>query len=89
MTALDEAGPASQADLGRRTTIDRSDMVATLNELGDLGLLDRAPDPTDRRRNLVSLTPAGRSATPGAVTGSASASSTCWLRSGGRASRSS
>src|SRR6476469_5905850 len=53
MTALDETGPASQADLGRRTTIDRSDMVATVNELGEAGLLDRAPDPTDRRRNLV------------------------------------
>jgi len=60
MAALQEVGPASQADLGRRTTIDRSDMVATLDELGEAGLLDRAPDPTDRRRNLVTLTAAGR-----------------------------
>ncbi len=60
MTALDETGPASQADLGRRTTIDRSDMVATVNELADLGFVERSPDPTDRRRNVVRLTTAGR-----------------------------
>lgn len=60
MTALDEIGPASQADLGRRTTIDRSDVVATVNDLAELGFVERTPDPTDRRRNVVSLTPAGR-----------------------------
>jgi len=60
LTALDERGPASQADLGRRTTIDRSDMVATVNELVELGFVERTADPTDRRRNAVSLTTAGR-----------------------------
>jgi DNA-binding MarR family transcriptional regulator len=60
MTALDEGGPASQAELGRRTTIDRSDMVAAVNELSDLGLVARAPDRADGRRNIVRLTPAGR-----------------------------
>jgi DNA-binding MarR family transcriptional regulator len=60
LAALDESGPASQADLSRGTTIDRSDMVATVNELVQQGLVERAPDPTDRRRNVVSITPAGR-----------------------------
>lgn len=60
LTVLDQVGPASQADLSRRTMIDRSDMVATVNELADEGLLDRAADPTDRRRNVVTITPAGR-----------------------------
>jgi DNA-binding MarR family transcriptional regulator len=60
LAALDEIGPASQADLSRRTTIDRSDMVALLNELAEQGLVERASDPADRRRNVVSLTPAGR-----------------------------
>ena len=60
LAALDEAGPASQADLSRGTTIDRSDMVATVNELAEQGLVERAPDPTDRRRNVVTITPAGR-----------------------------
>lgn len=60
LAALDEVGPASQADLSRRTTIDRSDMVVTVNELAEQGLVERTPDATDRRRNVVSITPAGR-----------------------------
>lgn len=60
LAALDEDGPASQASLSRGTTIDRSDMVATVNDLVDQGLVGRAPDPTDRRRNIVTITPTGR-----------------------------
>jgi MarR family transcriptional regulator, lower aerobic nicotinate degradation pathway regulator len=60
LAALDEGGPASQADLSRRTTIDRSDMVAAVNELAEHGLVVRSPDATDRRRNVVSVTAAGR-----------------------------
>ncbi len=61
LAALDEVGSASQAELSRRTTIDRSDMVAAVNELVEQGLVQRAPDATDRRRNVVTLTAAGRS----------------------------
>jgi MarR family transcriptional regulator, lower aerobic nicotinate degradation pathway regulator len=60
LAALDEVGPASQADLSRRTTIDRSDIVAALNELAERGLVERSPDPADRRRNVITLTAAGR-----------------------------
>src|SRR4051812_38235671 len=60
LAALEEYGPASQADLGRRCGIDRSDTVAMLNELAEQGLVVRSPDPGDRRRNVVTMTPAGR-----------------------------
>lgn len=60
LAALDEVGPTSQAALSRRTTIDRSDMVATVNELTERGLVERTPDPADRRRNIITITPAGR-----------------------------
>ncbi|NUR52252.1 MAG: MarR family transcriptional regulator [Hamadaea sp.] len=60
LAALDETGPTSQAELGRRTGIDRSDMVATVNDLADRGLVQRTADPEDRRRNIVSVTAAGR-----------------------------
>jgi DNA-binding MarR family transcriptional regulator len=60
LAALEEFGPASQAALGRRTGIDRSDVVAALNELADRGLIQRSPDPEDRRRNIITITPAGR-----------------------------
>ena len=62
LIALDEDGPASQAELGRRLWIDRSDMVAVLNDLERDGLVARVRDENDRRRNLVQLTPAGRRA---------------------------
>ncbi|GII42019.1 MarR family winged helix-turn-helix transcriptional regulator [Planotetraspora phitsanulokensis] len=60
LATLEEYGPASQAALGRRTGIDRSDMVATVNDLAERGLLERAPDPEDRRRNVITITGAGR-----------------------------
>jgi MarR family transcriptional regulator, lower aerobic nicotinate degradation pathway regulator len=60
LAALDEVGPASQAELSRRTTIDRSDMVAAINELVEQRYVARSADQADRRRNVVSMTPAGR-----------------------------
>ena len=59
LAALQEFGPASQARLGRRTVMDRSDVVAAVNELAARGLVERAPDPDDRRRNVITMTPAG------------------------------
>ncbi|MEV3959834.1 MarR family transcriptional regulator [Nocardia sp. NPDC050193] len=59
LTTLREAGAASQAELGRRTRIDRSDMVAVLNDLVARGFAARDADPQDRRRNIVTLTEAG------------------------------
>ncbi len=53
-------GPASQATLGRRTGIHLSDMVAALNELEAGGYVARDPDPRDRRRNVITVTGAGR-----------------------------
>jgi MarR family transcriptional regulator, lower aerobic nicotinate degradation pathway regulator len=59
LAALEEFGPASQAALGRRTSIDRSDVVAVLNDLAARGLIERSPDPDDRRRNVITITRAG------------------------------
>lgn len=54
LATLEDFGPASQAALGRRSGIHLSDMVATINELADRGLVERSPDPSDRRRNIIS-----------------------------------
>lgn len=59
LAALEEYGPASQADLGRRLGLDRSDVVAVLNDLERDGLAIRTPDPRDRRRNAIEITPKG------------------------------
>ncbi len=59
LAALDEFGVASQTELGRRCNMDRSDVVAAINELAEQGFVERAQDPDDRRRNLVTLTEPG------------------------------
>ncbi|MFD7031343.1 MarR family winged helix-turn-helix transcriptional regulator [Streptomyces sp. NPDC059917] len=60
LVALEESGPVSQAELSARTGIHRSDLVAVINELAGRGLVERTPDPADRRRNVITLTPRGR-----------------------------
>jgi DNA-binding MarR family transcriptional regulator len=60
LLALDEDGPSSQAALGRRLWIDRSVMVAVINDLERDGLVARARDERDRRRNVIRLTAAGK-----------------------------
>src|SRR5919201_4044580 len=52
LSALAERGAASQAALGRRLWIDRSDMHALLNDLEERGHVARARDQHDRRRML-------------------------------------
>jgi DNA-binding MarR family transcriptional regulator len=60
LAALEEFGPASQASLGRRTEMDRSDVAAAVNELIGQKLAERATDQADRRRNIITITAQGR-----------------------------
>jgi DNA-binding MarR family transcriptional regulator len=60
LAALDEYGPSSQIDLGRRCGLDRSDVVAVVDALVDRHFVERVPDPSDRRRNIISITRRGR-----------------------------
>ena len=60
LAALEEFGPASQAAVAGRARVYKSDLVAVLNDLADGGWIRRAPDPADKRRNVISITAAGR-----------------------------
>lgn len=59
LAALEEWGPASQAELGRKTGIDRSDVTAALTDLESHNLVERSVDPAHKRRNIVTITPEG------------------------------
>ncbi|WP_353946010.1 MarR family winged helix-turn-helix transcriptional regulator [Streptomyces sp. HUAS MG91] len=59
LAAVADLGPVAQAELGRAVSLDPKDMVGVLNDLQAEGLVVRAPDPADRRKNAVSLTAAG------------------------------
>jgi MarR family transcriptional regulator, lower aerobic nicotinate degradation pathway regulator len=60
LASLADQGPASQAELGRRLWIDRSDLHALVTELEAEGLIARVRDERDQRRNVVTVTAAGR-----------------------------
>jgi MarR family transcriptional regulator, lower aerobic nicotinate degradation pathway regulator len=60
LASLADEGLASQAELSRRTGIDPSDVVAVIGDLEAGKLVTRERDPADARRNVISLTRAGR-----------------------------
>jgi len=62
LAGLEEFGPISQAELGRRLGVDPKDVVGVLNELERDGFAQRAPDERDRRRNAITITAAGSDA---------------------------
>lgn len=59
LAALEEYGPLSQADIGRRLGLDRNDVNGILGRLEVRDQVDRQPNPANRRRNIVTLTAAG------------------------------
>ena len=60
LAALADFGPQSQQQLADSLDFDKSHLVARVDHLAGRGLITRAQDPADRRRNQVALTPAGR-----------------------------
>lgn len=59
LTIIDCEGPVSQNELSRHTGIDPSSMVARIDVLESLGLVERTRSESDRRSYELRLTPAG------------------------------
>jgi len=62
LTRLDRSGPATASALARLEQISPQSMGATLSSLEGRGLVQRAADPKDGRRIVLSLTEAGQQA---------------------------
>jgi DNA-binding MarR family transcriptional regulator len=60
LAVVEEFGPSSQADLGRRLGMDRRSISEEAVGLERDGLVSRGPDPADSRRNRLEITAAGR-----------------------------
>ena len=65
MARLRERGQLSQNRLGRLTAMDPATIQGVVRRLDDRGFVKRLPDPTDRRRMVLCLTPAGEQAVDG------------------------
>ena len=59
LTALAEQSVRTQAALAQSIGADKSRIIGVLDELQERGLIQRRPDPADRRVHLLSLTEAG------------------------------
>jgi DNA-binding MarR family transcriptional regulator len=62
LARLDRGGPSTASALAREEQIAPQSMGATLGRLEERGLIERAPDPEDGRRVVLSLSGAGRQA---------------------------
>jgi MarR family transcriptional regulator, organic hydroperoxide resistance regulator len=60
MAALDLHGPMSQQALADRLYVTKGNVVGLINKLSARGLVERTASKTDRRSNLLCITPAGR-----------------------------
>lgn len=60
LVVLDAAEPLSQLDAAKELGVDRTTMVALIDELEHKGLVERRRSPDDRRKNIVELTAHGK-----------------------------
>jgi DNA-binding MarR family transcriptional regulator len=63
LRAIDNPHPLAQGEIARRMGIDRTTMVALIDDLQARGFVRRRQDPGDRRKNVVELTDVGQDIT--------------------------
>ena len=60
LATIDNHGPLTPSELATRERVQRPTATRLVARLEELGVLQRAADPADRRSSLLSVTPEGR-----------------------------
>jgi DNA-binding MarR family transcriptional regulator len=60
LATVERHGPLTPSELAARERVQRPTVTRVAARLEELGLVERAADPGDRRSALISVTPAGR-----------------------------
>jgi DNA-binding MarR family transcriptional regulator len=68
LTELDLIGPLTPSKLAEDLLLTSGGMTVRLNRLQDAGLIERRPNPRDRRGVLIDLTPTGKDLAKNALT---------------------
>jgi DNA-binding MarR family transcriptional regulator len=58
LATIERHGPLTPSEVAARERIQRPTATRVLTRLEELGLIERTPDPEDRRSSLVAVTPA-------------------------------
>ena len=59
LAAIDRHGPLTPSELAAHERVQRPTATRVLARLEELGLIERAPDPVDRRSSLITASTAG------------------------------
>jgi DNA-binding MarR family transcriptional regulator len=60
LASIDRHGPLTPSELAAHERVQRPTVTRVLARLEELGLIERAPDPADRRSSLISTSAEGR-----------------------------
>jgi DNA-binding MarR family transcriptional regulator len=60
LASIDRHGPITPSELATHERVQRPTATRVLARLEELGLVDRAPDPADRRSSLITASAEGR-----------------------------
>ncbi|MDX6724444.1 MAG: hypothetical protein QOD73_2848 [Solirubrobacteraceae bacterium] len=60
LASIDRYGPVTPSEVAAHERVQRPTATRVIGRLEELGLVDRAPDPSDRRSSLLSASPEGR-----------------------------
>lgn len=64
LKTLSTAGPISGVEIGKRMTLDSASVTGVLDRMASQGLVERQPNPDDRRAQLIVMSPRAKDLMP-------------------------